>query len=1164
MSRRRNSNDGQPRRKSRFKRRMFALLLLVVVTVSAAPTMIAYSPLRDTLLNWQMPQGGWHIQSEQGCLSWIGSQSLTNVAIVAPDGNPLLTVESLTVERSLVGLALHSRDLGAVRLVQPVAYVTTRSDGSNLEDFLAAVDKRRASIPAESGDPSKLVEKISLRLDIVDGSVHGFDTTAESKWQVDQTNLKAVLAAERGLISADGSAVVRYADDQTGSVKIRVQEAADNHQQLDMIAEGLLLEPLRPLLLRTLGDCQLAGVAAFDVHVLWNPKNEGPLTLSTWGHTECDSLTFSGEVLQGDRLECSRLEIPWKASFAHGEVGISELKLKCDWAEVAAQGALALEELKTFSLANLPQREFKLTGKVSLARLAQMLPHVLQIRDGVRIDAGEVEWNANSGLRDGAFTWSADAALANLAGQDGEKAIRSQEPVKIAAQWKDSPAGPRLDRFTLTAPSAEATVVTTDDRMHGDFQVNLAEMAEQAGQFIDMRDLECRGFARGNFQYTTTHNTEFEAKADVKLSELVVTQGQRLLWEEPQLVVDWRAAGQADHMLPKSLATSSMILHGDRDELAVTLLEAVDLSAAGNWLVKIDGTGPVDSWAGRLRPWMQGIPDEFAGQAKLQAKLAITPVELAVSDLAGSIDKLHIRKGSMAVDDPHIDFSGDCSWNAAANNYHSQEFQLAGSIVAFRSRDVRIDLAAGELPIVTGEIAYRTDLERLAAAAGLVSGRDSTWPRGAATGVLRLATNSEQILADFSLDAEGLQLVRAGTSKNSTRQPPVVVWSEPQLHSTGKAIYKIADEQVALEKFSIDGQTLQLTGMATWDKPVEGGEIAVQGTAHYDPESLDRLIANYTGPGVRIEGDRVVRFEARGRMPKGESAHWSQLWQATAEGGWSKASVFGLPITAGNFQGSLGAGQLVIAPLDIAVGEGRFSASPRVVFDPLPKHLLIPAGPLVTDVQISPAVSEEMLKYVAPILAGATRVDGKFSVDLAESKIPLDAPKLANTAGRLAVHELTVLPGPMVADLATTIQQLQAIKKGKDLLQGGVAPKPAKLLSMHDQQIEFQVVEGRVYHRNLVFTIDDVPVRSQGSVGFDQSLALMIDIPIQDRWIDGEDALRGLAGQSLQVPIYGTFEKPRVDQEAMANLTKQLLRETARQAIGGEINRQLEKLFKQR
>ena len=117
---------------------------------------------------------------------------------------------------------------------------------------------------------------------------------------------------------------------------------------------------------------------------------------------------------------------------------------------------------------------------------------------------------------------------------------------------------------------------------------------------------------------------------------------------------------------------------------------------------------------------------------------------------------------------------------------------------------------------------------------------------------------------------------------------------------------------------------------------------------------------------------------------------------------------------------------------------------------------------------------------------------------------------------------------------------------------------------MTDQQIEFQVADGRVYHRNLEFIVDDVPVRSQGSVGFDQTLALMIEVPIMEKWVEKERLLRSLAGEKIQIPVQGTFQQPRIDERAVANLSQKLLQGVANEAIGGELNRALDKLFKGR
>jgi hypothetical protein len=58
--------------------------------------------------------------------------------------------------------------------------------------------------------------------------------------------------------------------------------------------------------------------------------------------------------------------------------------------------------------------------------------------------------------------------------------------------------------------------------------------------------------------------------------------------------------------------------------------------------------------------------------------------------------------------------------------------------------------------------------------------------------------------------------------------------------------------------------------------------------------------------------------------------------------------------------------------------------------------------------------------------------------------------------------------------------------------------------------------------------------------------------------------LVGLKGQSLTIPISGTLRQPRMDQSAVSGLSRQLLQGAAQQAIGGELNKALDKFFKPR
>jgi hypothetical protein len=203
-----------------------------------------------------------------------------------------------------------------------------------------------------------------------------------------------------------------------------------------------------------------------------------------------------------------------------------------------------------------------------------------------------------------------------------------------------------------------------------------------------------------------------------------------------------------------------------------------------------------------------------------------------------------------------------------------------------------------------------------------------------------------------------------------------------------------------------------------------------------------------------------------------------------------------------------------------------------------------------------------MLKYVAPVLAGATQSDGQFSMQLDGTRVPLADSKKADVAGKLSVHSVRVVPGAMANQLIGVAQQVEALARRRDPT--AVTAKQVTLLNIRDQQVNFRVIEGRVHHQNLEFQVNDITLRSQGSVGFDQTVQLTLHVPIQDSWIAKEPLLAGFKGQSLQIPVSGTLTHPQLDQRAIASLSQQLLQGAAQQAIGGELNKALDKIFKPR
>jgi hypothetical protein len=96
-------------------------------------------------------------------------------------------------------------------------------------------------------------------------------------------------------------------------------------------------------------------------------------------------------------------------------------------------------------------------------------------------------------------------------------------------------------------------------------------------------------------------------------------------------------------------------------------------------------------------------------------------------------------------------------------------------------------------------------------------------------------------------------------------------------------------------------------------------------------------------------------------------------------------------------------------------------------------------------------------------------------------------------------------------------------------------------LQLPEQALPFEMAGGRIYHRDLQVAAKDVVIRTRGSVGVDQTLDLLAEVPVQDRWVEREPLLAGFRGQTLQIPMSGTLTSPRLDRRGVENFTKQLL-----------------------
>jgi hypothetical protein len=198
------------------------------------------------------------------------------------------------------------------------------------------------------------------------------------------------------------------------------------------------------------------------------------------------------------------------------------------------------------------------------------------------------------------------------------------------------------------------------------------------------------------------------------------------------------------------------------------------------------------------------------------------------------------------------------------------------------------------------------------------------------------------------------------------------------------------------------------------------------------------------------------------------------------------------------------------------------------------------------------------LKFVAPIVAETTVAEGRFSVTMDGGRIPLADAGSGDMAGHMAIRA-QVKPGPVAQEFLLLVNELLTV-----LRRGNFRPldeQSGALMSIDTEDVEFRMVNRRVYHRNLKFVVGTLPITTQGSVGLDESLSMVAEVPLRANVLGRDLSLGALEGQAIQIPISGTLSKPKLDRGVLRQLGGRLIQNAARGALLDEVNKRLERFL---
>jgi hypothetical protein len=225
------------------------------------------------------------------------------------------------------------------------------------------------------------------------------------------------------------------------------------------------------------------------------------------------------------------------------------------------------------------------------------------------------------------------------------------------------------------------------------------------------------------------------------------------------------------------------------------------------------------------------------------------------------------------------------------------------------------------------------------------------------------------------------------------------------------------------------------------------------------------------------------------------------------------------------------------------LADGTLKSQLRVDVGARPMELQLDEKAIqLQDLPLSPALLRN-LRFLNPLLANCTAIEGKVSMVAGNGRLPLDATYTTRSDFdvEIGLDDVVLMP-------TGVLEQILAYT--------GAGGKP---LELRQERLRGLCRNGRIEIAPHQARLRDHPVTFQGSVGLDQSLRFQTVVPLTEDLV-GAKAAAYIAGQTLTVPIQGTVDKPRIDTETLARETRKIAAEAARRAMAEQAGELLQKL----
>ena len=1183
---RRGRRDDEPKR-----RRLWPyLLLLLLLLIAFLPNLLGMTGLHQKAINYFADDFNGTITIEKASLGWLQPIQLTNISAVDVEGNDLFKAASITSAKPLWELAKAS-DLGEINVVAPVAYIHLRPDGSNLEDAIANYMAPTENDPNQmaEGEPSEnSLPKVAIN--VTDGRALITSSTDTQSWNID--GLNAVARTQTGsaplVIEADYQ-VTPIRVDAGGQIQLQNPGKMAINAQVDPGENNLVFAAIEvalaaadapvsiagPILQRFLGPMQAEGLLSGSLQSQINLNSQAMRVDLT--NLSVNSFGLSAPSLIGsDNVFVQSVTANGTMELSPDIIASKELKLDSDFGNVTSNGRFDVKQLTNLAAGGaLLDTPFRMDGEIDLAKLLRMLPSTLQLHQDLTVDSGTVTFQAGSNVEEGIPKLIMNLDMANLKARRGNQNIIWQ-PLRIITTVSQSPAGLIIDDASLESDflvvKGSANYETGTVRAKGD----LAQLMESVGQFADLAGMQLAGELDGTFGWQTNPANAAMAKpilisGKFEVTNPVVKYPNMPVWQQPKVTIGVTGAGLAGSDPQTSQSTLQLDQGGIQvdigsEQAIATLNQPLQNAFSDVWNLDCQLKGDLNGWVRHIQNFVDIGDVQAAGPVNLTCQAAYQGNLIQLSNIEYEVQQLGFNGYGLQIRDPKAYGTGVVTYDLSTGGVSIPDLILNSSSISARGQEVSIAFAPDMQ--IAGPIAFRADLNRVADWLQLSPNPDSVRWYGSVEGNVQLATNENGIGGTFASTitdlVAGQHVVVDGVGSSNgnpvTAASSKTAWSEllrePKVELASGMTLASDFNAIGFENLTVASSALNVKATGTVSQLADAMVTNIQGTWNPDWQKVNSILGAYTGDLVLLAGSGEQPFTVRGPLfetsinsnQNAQPTSWLPAsLQATTSVRWDQGKVLDVPIGASqidiDFQNSFG--RLQTAGIPFSGGVVRFA--PGIDMRGSEPVVLMDQTRVIDNLTLTETTARQWLKFIAPLAADATSAQGNVTVDVRSLKMPVFNPTTMDAQGAIRLNNVVIGAGPLADQLLGTINQLRTIIKPN----AGPARDRSTWLQMAEQTIPIMVRDEKVFHEGVTFTHKDTTVRTKGSVGFDQSLNMIAEIPIADDWIADQPYLAGLKGQSLSIPIRGTVTKPQLDKRAIQQFSTQL----AKQAAGSAINK---------